>query len=208
MVASDKSGRIRVLKTMGRVNSVKKALIIMGSVFLGFFLFVAACIGIVGEALETETVSNPEEATEDRKGKKKEKTAKIGDAVKVGSLRYTVKGTETVDAVKTSWGETFEPGSGEFLIVELTVENTGKKPITMDSTMTKLVDQDGNEYEYSVDASVQLWGDTDDPFLENINPKGKKTFKIAYDVSPEGKYSFLGSADLFGGDKAKIRLEK
>lgn len=187
------------------------------------FIVVFIGLAIIGAALgeeDTTQQSNSEQSTVQAEGqeqeqkqekKKEEKVYKIGDKVAAGKLVYQIESVEEKKSLKNVLGEK-KPGSGTFLILTLTIENKDNENRTVSQAMTKLIDKEGNEYEPDTNAFMYLGQDSsNNPFLDGINPKGKKTFKIVYDVAGKAEdYTFVGTGgfDLLDNGEARIKLTK
>lgn len=132
-----------------------------------------ACTAGGGEDAET-TSGGGEGAEEPAEG---EGALGIGDTGQVGDWKVTVNGTETAATTGDEYFE--EEAQGEFVIVDMTVENGGSEATTFDGTALSLVDADGNSHSASTSLS------DDSFFLEQINPGNQATGTAAFDV-PEG----------------------
>ncbi|MGW5877512.1 DUF4352 domain-containing protein [Nocardiopsis terrae] len=144
-------------------------------------LGMSACTA--GGGQDAETTSGGEESIygAEEEGSEEadegEETVGVGDTGEVGDWMVTVNSTETAG---TFGGEfTEKQAQGEFVIVDLTVENGGSEATTFDSSALSLIDADGNSHS----ASTTL--EADSFFLEQINPGNQATGRAAFDV-PEG----------------------
>lgn len=185
---------------------MKKIFIGCGSIF-AVFLLLGACVAVIGGGSDdTNNTPSAHSGKEDQKS-----VAKIGDKVEADKLAYQVESVEEKEELRNALG-TKRPGSGKFLIVEVTVWNNDTEGRAVTESMTKLVDKDGNEFESSPDAMMYLEGQADQSALfDKINPKGKKTYKMVYDISGKASdYKFVGAGGLgFGsGSKVEILLQK
>lgn len=136
---------------------------------------------------------------------------KIGDTVKVGDLEYTILSVTSASEIKEPFGNAHKPGAGQFLILKVQIKNDGKEKITADSSMFKLKDTAGAEYDADSDADIWINDDNGGFFLEPLNPHAVKTGKIAFDVPPVSadKFTFEGAGGIFSvDDPALIQLKK
>jgi hypothetical protein len=193
----------------GKVRKIRTALVVIVG------------LGIIGNAFGDDTTSKPATTTtaeadqptkkEETKAEPAEKFAKIGEPATAGKLVYTVNSVEEKKELKNALGSK-QPGSGTFVILELTIENKDNEGRAISEAMTKLVDKDGNEFEPSSDAYMYMDNNSSEQSMfNNINPKGKKTFKIVYDVAGSAEdYTFVGTGgfDLVDNGEAKIQLKK
>ncbi|MBA4601805.1 DUF4352 domain-containing protein [Thermoactinomyces mirandus] len=196
------------MSSEGKPKKAKKWLIGCGSIFLAFIVLGVACTALIGESLDTETTTTPSaDSGQGNQAQKKTPVAKIGDKVKAGDVSYRVDKVEHKERLKNAIGSK-KPGSGEFLVLTITVWNEGKEPITLDSSMTQLIDRNGAEYNYDAEALMYLYEDGETPFLEQINPNGEKQFLIAFDVAPNQEYDFIGkNALIFSDAQVRIKLK-
>lgn len=185
---------------------MKKWLIGCGTILVVFVIGAVACTAIIEESLDTETTSTVSKPADN--GKKEEvKEAKIGDKVTAGNISWRVDKIEPRDSLKNILGEK-KPGSGQFLIVDVTVWNEGKEPLIIDQSMTQLTDDKGATYDADWEAIAYLYKDGNVPTLDQINPNGEKQFKLAFDVPKDGKFSFIGRDNpIFSSQQVKIKLQ-
>lgn len=143
------------------------------------------------EAAEETTEETPEDAAE---------SVGIGDTGEVGDWMVTVHGTETAATFSDEFFE--EQAQGEFVIVEMTVENSGSEATYFDETALSLIDAEGNSHSTSTTLIDQTF------FIEQINPGNQVTGQAAFDV-PEGTEAVaLEVTDNWGfGDPVEIRLD-
>lgn len=145
-------------------------------ILLGIFLFCvlvyAGTAGGGGEDTESTAggggTASEEESVE---------TVGVGEPGEVGSWIVTVNGTETAGVVGDGYYQ--EQAQGEFVIVDVTVENSGTEATYFDETALSLIDADGNEH-----SAGYVPGD-EEFFVEQINPGNQSSGRAAFDV-PEG----------------------
>lgn len=151
-------------------------------ILLAVFVIVVGMFACTaGGGQDAETTSDTEESTSGTEGgadeaAEGEEVLGIGDTGQVGDWMVTVNGTETAATVGGEFYE--ERAQGEFVVVDLTVENGGSDATYFDDTALSVIDADGNSHSASSTAS-------DDFFLEQINPGNQATGTAAFDV-PEG----------------------
>ncbi|MFL1432959.1 MULTISPECIES: DUF4352 domain-containing protein [unclassified Nocardiopsis] len=102
----------------------------------------------------------------------------VGEPGTIGQWEVTVNGTETA---ATYGDEEFmqEEAQGEFVIVDMTVSNTGTEATTFDESGVTLIDGEGNSH------SAGSMMSEDSLFLEQINPGNEASGDVVFDV-PEG----------------------
>ncbi|WP_241483025.1 DUF4352 domain-containing protein [Nocardiopsis halophila] len=110
-------------------------------------------------------------------------TAAIGDTVESGAFAFTVTNVETgVTEVSDESGMLTETPDGQYVVVDVTVENVGDESGIFDSSSQKLIDADGKEY--STDTAAEMTGGTDS-FVNEVNPGNSVEGQLIFDV-PEG----------------------
>jgi len=148
-----------------------------------------------GEAPEEEAPESEEPA---------EQVAKIGDALKVGDLVFTVNDAAMTTELKSPLGNK----TGNWMVVTVTVKNESKEAVTIDSSFFKLLESDGTVYETDSDGLMYL--DTNDNFfLEKINPKLEKQGKVLFAI-PDGvtDLQLQVQTGAFGMEKGIISLSQ
>jgi hypothetical protein len=175
-------------------------------VLLAVFVLIAGMIAFnPGGGQEAETTSGTgENATGAETEESDEGAGEAGDfaageAAQLGDWVVTVNGTETA----ATYGDEFfeEQAQGEFVIVDMTVENGGSEATYFDDTALSLVDADGNSHSASATASGDF-------FLEQINPGNQASGAAVFDV-PEGTEAVaLEVEDTWSfEDPIRIRLD-
>ncbi|MDO5740228.1 MAG: DUF4352 domain-containing protein [Ornithinimicrobium sp.] len=126
----------------------------------------------------------------------------LGDAVTIGDFSVTVIGIEgDLDYVgEQGWGEAAQ---GQFVTIELTVENVGTSSEMFFDGDQLLIDEQGREHSTS---SAAFHLDQESLWLTDINPgntaKGALLFDIPVDASPVT----LKLSSGFFGDTAEVAL--
>ena len=129
---------------------------------------------------------------------------KIGTALKVGDLVFTVKDAALTKKLKSPLGNK----SGNWMVVTVTVKNESKEAVTIDSSFFKLLESDGTTYETDSDNLMYLSADANF-FLEKINPKLEKTGQVLFAIPTTAKDLQLQvQTGAFGTEKGVISLAK
>lgn len=112
--------------------------------------------------------------------KKEVKVAGIGEVVKVGKVEFTVNSTSTAKNVGGEYGQNAQ---GTYLLVNVTVKNSGNESITTDTSFFQLK---AGEKTYDADGTASIYAnEATDFFLEQINPDLSATGVVVFDVSDE-----------------------
>jgi hypothetical protein len=106
----------------------------------------------------------------------------FGETAQNGDLRWTITDAEQTDEI----GDEFDSMSGNFVVVDFQVENTGDQSATIDYEYLLLQDSEGRETEPSVDASMYVPMELD-PFYEDISPGVSSEFRTVYEVAPDAE---------------------
>lgn len=168
------------------------------------------------EEVETETDSESateqeEEATEEDGEVGNNEVYGIGDYVEVGKLAYTVHSVETTNILESD-NQFIDPATtdGQFVIVEIEAFNNDSETRMVDSSMFKLIDDQGREFNTSTDTDVMMVLDESlNLFLQDINPGISKTGKLVFELPNDVSSYELQVSSGFGfagGEYATIKL--
>lgn len=133
---------------------------------------------------KTKVVDEPKEDKHTEEVKRTEEKAtkvehKIGEIVKVGDVEYTVNSKSTSQKIGNEFLN--KTANGTYLIVNVTVKNTGKKSIRVTSDYFKLLKGDT---EYADDGTAGLYSNKDGKFfLSEVNPGNSITGNVVFDLS-------------------------
>ena len=150
------------------------------------------------EKKASEETKNTEEATKAEH--------KIGEIVKVGDVEYVVNSKSLSQNVGGEYGKT---ANGIYLIVNVTVKNTGKKSITVTDDFFKLLKGDT---EYASDGAAGLYANEEAKFfLSELNPENSITGNVVFDLSNEtanaSGLQLQVQTGIWGTQKGKISLD-
>ena len=150
------------------------------------------------EKKASEETKNTEEATKAEH--------KIGEIVKVGDVEYIVNSKSLSQNVGGEYGKT---ANGIYLIVNVTVKNTGKKSITVTDDFFKLLKGDT---EYATDSAAGLYANEEAKFfLSELNPENSITGNVVFDLSNEtanaSGLQLQVQTGIWGTQKGKISLD-
>ena len=150
------------------------------------------------EKKASEETKNIEEATKAEH--------KIGEIVKVGDVEYVVNSKSLSQNVGGEYGKT---ANGVYLIVNVTVKNTGKKSITVTDDFFKLLKGDT---EYASDGAAGLYANEEAKFfLSELNPENSITGNVVFDLSNEtanaSGLQLQVQTGIWGTQKGKISLD-
>lgn len=131
---------------------------------------------------------------------------KIGEIVKVGDVEYVVNSKSLSQNVGGEYGKT---ANGIYLIVNVTVKNTGKKSITVTDDFFKLLKGDT---EYATDGAAGLYANEEAKFfLSELNPENSITGNVVFDLSNEtanaSGLQLQVQTGIWGTQKGKISLD-
>lgn len=150
------------------------------------------------EKKASEETKNTEEATKAEH--------KIGEIVKVGDVEYIVNSKSLSQNVGGEYGKT---ANGIYLIVNVTVKNTGKKSIKVTDDFFKLLKGDT---EYATDSAAGLYANEEAKFfLSELNPENSITGNVVFDLSNEtanaSGIQLQVQTGIWGTQKGKISLD-
>ena len=168
----------------------------------------------------TQTTSSTEQATNDKKeetavseeSKSTEKKSvaqampKIGEVTKVGDVEYIVNSKSVSQNVGGEYGKT---ANGSYLILNVTVKNSGKKSITVTNDFFKLLKGDT---EYETDSVAGMYANEEGKFfLSELNPENSITGNVVFDLNAETANAsglvLQVQTGVWGTQKGKINLD-
>lgn len=133
----------------------------------------------------------------------------IGDVAEAGTISVVVNNAEEresfesdnqfIDDVTTD---------GKFIAVEATISNNDKEAKTFHSSMFKIVDDQGREFQTLTDMNLMLILDKQNLFLESVNPGMSRTGVFVFEVPADVEsYSLEVSGGMFSGKKVLVKLK-
>lgn len=168
----------------------------------------------------TQTTSSTDQATNDKKGEtavseesnstEKKSVAqampKIGEVTKVGDVEYIVNSKSVSQNVGGEYGKT---ANGSYLILNVTVKNSGKKSITVTNDFFKLLKGDT---EYETDSLAGMYANEEGKFfLSELNPENSITGNVVFDLNAETANAsglvLQVQTGVWGTQKGKINLD-
>ncbi len=136
------------------------------------------------------------------------KTAAIGDAVTDKDLQFTVLEVTTPDSV----GEDpfAKKPQGKFYVVKVKIENVSKETQTITNGSFSMTDSQNRTYETSSDgqAALMLSDESNDIFVEEIQPSLSIEGKVVFDVPADAADLTLIAKGSIFSDGVKIKLNK
>jgi hypothetical protein len=173
-------------------------------------LFVLGAIFGDGDTPEATSGNANNSTQQNAEAKKESKVAKIGEKATAGKLAYTITKVQEKDELSNALGSK-KPGSGKYLIIDVTIENLDNEGRSVSEGMTWLEDKEGNKYEPDSSAFMyldQANASSNSSLFDNINPKGKKEFKYVFDVAGSKEdYVFVGTGGFDLLDNGEVRIE-
>lgn len=160
---------------------MKKLYIVIGIVLLLVFLALG-CSGSDSGSDNTQSGTTEQTAQSDTQDQTSEPpTYQVGDRVTVGDRAYTITNVKTTPTVGDN-EYTTKTATGIYVLVTMTIENTGKESSTMSSNDVKIVDSEGRTFE----SDTQAWATLkDNILLKQIQPGLPVTGETVFDV-PKG----------------------
>ena len=168
----------------------------------------------------TQTTSSTDQVTNDKKGEtavseesnstEKKSVAqampKIGEVTKVGDVEYIVNSKSVSQNVGGEYGKT---ANGSYLILNVTVKNSGKKSITVTNDFFKLLKGDT---EYETDSLAGMYANEEGKFfLSELNPENSITGNVVFDLNAETANAsglvLQVQTGVWGTQKGKINLD-
>lgn len=133
--------------------------------------------------------------------------ASIGEEVVVGNTAYTVTNAQQETRLEDPSG--FErPMTGNFLVVDFTVENRGDEPMSVSDIGLYVYDEQGRQFETEADVPLGYIPENKDLFLlDRINPGLSQDVRVVFSVPPDSQgYEMEVSSGLFATETRRISL--
>ncbi|OFX81530.1 MAG: hypothetical protein A2X20_06180 [Bacteroidetes bacterium GWE2_40_15] len=125
-----------------------------------------------------------------------------------GDLSFTVNSiTKKTTVGSGMFAKTSQ--SGTYVIVNVTIKNSGKDTVTVDSSLFLVTDNQDREFKYSTDGQTALMATGNENFfLKQINPGLSVTGDVVFELPQDAAgLKFVGKAGVFSSKKATINLE-
>lgn len=109
----------------------------------------------------------------------KQPVAKIGQTVHSGDFDFTVTNVSHAKSVGGQFGKTAQ---GEYVVLDVTIKNTGDDTVTFDDGSQKLVDSAGKRY--SADSAADFYANQNNTgvLFNDINPGNAVNGKLLFDM--------------------------
>ncbi len=135
------------------------------------------------------------------------KIVKINETVQDKDLAFTVLGVEKTKTLGNYY--TQQTAQGIFHIVTVKIENKGNKTLSFDSSMAKIKDDQGREFERSIDGQTAkgLTQGKVDLFLQQIQPGLSVTGDIVFDLPDNIKDPVLWLKGSLFSSGVGVKLE-
>lgn len=183
--------------------------------FIAIVLGIFIAIGVIGSMGSDDESSStePDTKAEDKADKKEEtKVYQVGEMVETGELAYKVTNVEATSELKSN-NEFIESATteGQFVLIDIEAYNNDKDARMVDSSMFKVLDNKGREFDPSSDSEVMMVVDEAmDFFLQDINPGLSKTGKLVFELPADAESYSLQVSSGFGwsgGEYETIKLK-
>lgn len=171
-------------------------------------IVVIVIISAISGGGKNSTTSSNSGSSNKTENKKEVVVAKIGEEVTANDLAFTV--TDITKAKSLGNSYTKKDAQGTFNIVTLTIKNTGKETVTIDSSMMKIVDSQGRKFDRSIEGQTAkgLSQGKVDLFLQQVQPGLSVTGDLVFDLPDDAiDLKLLVKGSMFGTEK-QISLNK
>lgn len=127
----------------------------------------------------------------------------LGQPVEAGDLTWTITDVQEATELK-SFGER---KTGNFVTIDLTVQNNGDEAITVDSESLALLDQQGRTNQTDPDSSLYVPTRLD-LFLQQVNPGVTQQARVIFSIAPDSRGLVVraGDGDLFADENGYVNL--
>lgn len=185
---------------------MKKLLKWGGIIFV--VIVIIGAIASAGKSDKSNQSSSSDSTSETSSTQKSEvKTYGLNEPVQNEDLVFTVTGVEKAQSLGNQF--TARTAQGTFHVLTLKIENKGNKTVTFDSSMAKVTDSQGREFERSVEGQTAkgLSQGKVDLFLQQIQPSLSVTGDLIFDLPSEIQDPTLVVKGSLFSKGAKIKLQ-
>ena len=179
-----------------------------GGIGLVILVAIAVIAGSGGDKSGNQSSTGSDsKASSDNKQADTAKTYGLNETVQDGDLAFTVTGVEKVETLGNQF--TKKDAQGTFYVVTMKIENKGNKTATFDSSMAKVTDDQGREFERSIEgqtAKGMAQGNVD-LFLQQIQPSLSVTGDLVFDLPADMQNPMLVVKGSLFAKGAKIKLQ-
>ena len=113
------------------------------------------------------------------------KVVEMEQGIQIENLKYTANHWELFDDIG-SYSLDYIEASGIFIVIDISIENSGKDTETISSSNFKLIDSQERTYEPHSKGSFYLtYMDYDPIIFEKLGPSLTKTGNIVFDISED-----------------------
>lgn len=184
-----------------------KKLLKWGSIIFVVIIIIGA-IASAGKSGKNDQSSSTGSTSDISTTQKSEvKTYGLNEPVQDDDLVFTVTGVEKAKSLGNQF--TARDAQGTFYVLTLKIENKGDKTVTFDSSMAKVTDSQGREFERSVEGQTAkgLSQGKVDLFLQQIQPSLSVTGDLIFDLPAEIQDPTLVVKGSLFSKGAKIKLQ-
>ncbi len=106
-----------------------------------------------------------------------------GDSFVLADLETTITKADFRGSVSSEFFHYKPDSDSKLLIVNYTVKNNGREPVSCLSFADSAIDEEGTRYDDTLDCNIAInnWA------LEKLNPKKKKSFQACFEVPKSAK---------------------
>jgi uncharacterized membrane protein len=176
---------------------MKKAITaaLIGGALIGLGLTACAPLPTNG-AMATHAATAPASAT----------IAPAGSAVRDGKFEFQVLNIARAKTVSDLTGNPYmtTTAQGEFIVITMSVANIGDQPQNYFGQNQKVIDVSGREY--GANSAADMWMNTSNSVMGDINPGNSIQVKAAFDVPPGTQPAALEVHDSMFSGGVSVRL--
>ena len=125
----------------------------------------------------------------------------FGDEVKVGEMVYVVDSAHTAQYIGTDFMGV--QADGIFVVVDLTIKNTGSETKHISSSFMKIVDGEGRIFESDEEAWIYY---DDNLVFKQLQPGLSTRGKVIFDVPKDATLYLQVSGSFWGTNNKKIKI--
>jgi len=167
---------------------------VVGLGCLGLIVLIIVIAAVSGGG-KKETTQQPTQPAKTETKKEEVKTAKVGQEVQVGEVKWIVMDVKKQNDIWNGFQRV--KASGVFVVLQLKAELLGKESGTIDANQLEILDNKDRTFKYSTEGQTALiTSGKQEFFLKQVNPNVPVTGYAVFDVATDAQGLKLKIKDL------------
>lgn len=174
-------------------------------VLLGIVVIVFIILAVIINGADNDVKNNKSEVVQKTETpKQEEKVYKLKEPVEVGNFVFYAGEVKQEKEIGSSFSR--KKALGIFKMITIVAMNKSNESRYLDSSMFKLLDNQGRTYDYSVDGgtALSMMGGEFDLFLKQVSPTLKATGVVIFDIPEDAEGLKLQVQGGFGNPEKRL----